>query len=289
MLLSSRQGAGANTPMTHGRYLSLGVSIVLYRTPVSEIECLISEFLQQGAAYIYVVDNSPITFDPFGNWTPPERVLIIRLGRNLGYGGGHNVAIYDSIRRHRFHLVSNPDIRLGPDVLPRLYALMDSRPDIGLAMPEVVGLDGQRHYLCKRSPSPADYVPSWLAPKSWRAKRRAYLEMRDHCYDSELQPECLSGCFMFLRSSVLREIGAFDERFFMYFEDFDLSRRVRQMAGNAYYPEVRVIHEHRSGHRRSLRLLAIFGMSAFRYFGKWGWFESTVSRQGNASVSRAAE
>jgi GT2 family glycosyltransferase len=104
--------------------------------------------------------------------------------------------------------------------------------------------------------------------------------MLDHSYDHELQPECLSGCFMFLRSEVLARIGGFDERFFMYFEDFDLSRRVRKASGTLYYPRVGIVHEHRSGHRRSLRLLRIFATSALLYFNKWGWWESRESRNG---------
>lgn len=264
--------------------LSLGASIVLYRTPVVEIEPLIRELLEQGVTRIYLVDNSPLTFDTFGGWTPPDRVGVVRVGRNLGYGAGHNIAIRDSIRRHRYHLVCNPDIRLFPGVLSSLHAVMESRTEVGLVMPEVVGPDGVRHYLCKRAPSPLDYLPKWLVSESRRGKSRAYLEMRDHDYDSELDPQCLSGCFMFLRSNILERIDAFDERFFMYFEDFDLSRRVRQVARNLYCPLVRVVHEHRSEHRRSLRLLAAFGASAFKYFRKWGWWESAASRDRASSV-----
>lgn len=268
--------------MTAPEVLPLGVSIVLYRTRVEEIEPLLHELLEQGAAIIYLVDNSPPSFEGFGTWTPPPRVILIRVRRNLGYGGGHNIPIWDSVARHRYHLVSNPDIRLGPGVLRALYEVMERRPEVGLVMPAVQGPDGQRHYLCKRAPTPLDYVPSWLAGKSWRAKRRAYFEMRDCSYDEELQPQCLSGCFMFLRGPLLRQLGGFDERFFMYFEDFDLSRRVRQLAQTLYYPRVHVIHEHRSGHRRSLRLLGIFASSALRYFNKWGWWEGRKSRAGGS-------
>lgn len=269
--------------------LSVGVSIVLYKTPVLAVEPLIAQMLDQGAAKVYLIDNSPLAFDTFGSWTPPERVTIIRTGLNLGYGTGHNIAIRDSMRRHRYHLVSNPDIQLGDKVIETLYETMQSRPDVGLIMPEVVGPDGERHYLCKRAPSPLDYLPAWLVSKAWRAKRRAYLEMRDHNYDGELNPQCLSGCFMFLRSAVFQRIEPFDERFFMYFEDFDLSRRIRGVARNLYFPFVRVVHEHRSGHRHSLRLLKVFGMSAFKYFNKWGWWENATSRDGAPQSLRNAE
>lgn len=85
---------------------------------------------------------------------------------------------------------------------------------------------------------------------------------------------------MFMRATVLERLGGFDERFFMYFEDFDLSRRVRRIADTLYYPRAHVIHEHRRGHRRSLRLLGIFAASAWRYFSKWGWWETSDSRDG---------
>lgn len=266
---------------------SLGVSIVLYRTSIAEIAVLVAQLLEQRAARIYLVDNSPLEFDTFGDWVPPERVTIIRTGLNLGYGGGHNIAIEDSIRRYRYHLVSNPDIRLGANVLPSLYAVMESRPEVGLSMPEVVGPDGELHHLCKRSPSPLNYLPAWLTGKARHARRRAHFEMRDCAYDREMDPQCLSGCFMFLRASTLHKVGAFDARYFMYFEDFDLSRRVRQSARNLYYPAVRITHEHRRGHRRSLRLLAIFGLSAWRFFNRWGWFENSASREGRRPASTA--
>lgn len=260
--------------------LSLGVSIVLYQTKIAEIDALVRQLLEQGAGMIYLIDNSPLSFDTFGDWVPPERVRIERVGRNLGYGRGHNLPIRESVRRFRYHLISNPDILLGPGVLKALYNVMELRAEVGLVMPEVRGPDGERHYLCKRAPSPLDYLPSRLTPAAWRAKRRAHFEMRDCSYDEEMHPECLSGCFMFMRASVLERLGGFDDRFFMYFEDFDLSRRVRRIADTLYYPRVQVIHEHRRGHQRSLRLLRIFGMSAFRYFNKWGWWERSESRAG---------
>jgi GT2 family glycosyltransferase len=265
--------------------LSIGVSIVLYRTRVGEIQELIDGLLEQGAAHLYIVDNSPLSFDTFGAWNAPARVSIVRHGRNVGYGSGHNIPMRDSIARHDYHLVCNPDIRLGAGTLPSLFALMQARGDVGLVMPEVVGPDGGRHYLCKRAPSPLNYLPGWLLTRRARERLRHQFEMRDHDYDEEFEVECLSGCFMFLRSAALQRAGVFDERFFMYFEDFDLSRRMRTIGRNLYYPRARIVHEHRSEHRRSLRLLLVFAMSAARYFTKWGWFEARKSRAGLRSTS----
>jgi GT2 family glycosyltransferase len=256
------------------RPLSLGVSIVLYRTPVGEIEGLIEQVLAQGAARIYLVDNSPRSFDTFKGWRPPERVAVIRTGMNLGYGGGHNIAIEDSVLRHEFHLVCNPDITLGPDTLSALVRVLQARPGAGLCMPKVIGTDGQLHYLCKRSPVALDFIATFMSGTRWGARRRADYEMRHRDYASEMRVQCLSGCFMFFRSDVLRRLQGFDDRFFLYFEDFDLSRRASALAQNVYYPGVHVVHAHARAHRHSLRLRYIFMRSALRYFNKWGWFAS---------------
>jgi len=70
---------------------------------------------------------------------------------------------------------------------------------------------------------------------------------------------------------VLAQLGGFDERFFLYFEDFDLSRRAGAIARNLYYPSVSVVHGYSREHRRSLKIRLHFVASAIRYFSKWGW------------------
>ncbi len=263
--------------------LSLGVSIVLYRTPVTAIAHLLDQLLAQGARLIYLIDNSPKEFDTFQDWVPTPRVLVISTRRNLGYGRANNLAIRDSVRRHAYHLVCNPDVFLGPDTLTQLYQLMESRPDIGLCSPRVVGTDGELQRLCKRLPSPVDLVIRRFAPGSWFTAQRAYYEMRDHSYEQPMEVPFLSGCFMFFRSSVLQRLDGFDERYFLYIEDLDLSRRAAGVARNLYVPQVQITHEAHRGAYKSLRLLRYFGVSVLRYFNKWGWFEqSWFGRRGNS-------
>ncbi|MGH8218265.1 MAG: glycosyltransferase [Steroidobacteraceae bacterium] len=251
--------------------LSLGVSIVLYRTRAVSVSPLVRALLDQGAGRVYLIDNSPYEFRAFEGFAASERVTQLTIGRNVGYGRANNLAIRASVRVHAYHLVCNPDIGLPPDSLQRLHAMMESRPDVGLCMPRVVGLDGELQYLCKRSPRPLDYLSGVLPFDRWAARRRARLEMRERCYESEMEVECLSGCFMFFRSSVLAEAGGFDERFFLYFEDFDLSRRARSLARNLYFPAVTIAHGHERAHTKSIKARMHFVMSAARYFNKWGW------------------
>lgn len=266
--------------------LPLGVSIVLYRTHVEVVAPLVHQLLAQGAAHIYLVDNSPPQDDGFAGWVAPARVSVVRTGRNLGYGRGHNLAIRDSVARHRYHLVSNPDIVLGEGTLPTLVEAMNSRPDIGLCMPKVVSPQGAIHHYCKRPPTPFDILINRLAPRTWFRRRRAWFESRDMSYETENLVQCLSGCFMFFRSATLQRVGGFDERFFMYMEDFDLSLRAARVQGNLYFPGATVVHAHQSGHRKSLRLLIVAVTSTIRFFNKWGWIDTAArSRTAHAAGS----
>jgi GT2 family glycosyltransferase len=253
--------------------LSLGVSIVLFRTPVTAIRELLAQLLTQGARLIYLIDNSPKEFDAFENWVPHPRVVAVSTRKNLGYGRANNLAIRDSVRRHRYHLICNPDVSLGPETLPRLERLLESRPDVGLCSPRIVGTDGKLHHLCKRLPSPLDLAIRRFAPATWFASQRAHYEMRDQSYDGPMEAPFLSGCFMFFRSSVLAQLDGFDERYFLYIEDLDLSRRAATVARNLYFPDTQIVHVAGRGAHKSLRLLRYFGVSVLRYFNKWGWFD----------------
>jgi GT2 family glycosyltransferase len=223
-------------------------------------------------ARVYVLDNSPPSFDAFRDWVSDERVSLITGHGNFGYGRANNLAIRESVALHKYHLVCNPDISVHAGAIRTLYELMESRPEVGLCMPRVVGTDGDVQHLCKRSPVPLDYLSRLLPPRSWSQRRRQRMEMLDRSYDQEMEVDCLSGCFMFFRSSVLRALEGFDERFFLYFEDFDLSQRSRRIAVNLYYPGAEVVHVHAREHRRSWRVRLHFIMSAIHYFNKWGWF-----------------
>ena len=82
----------------------------------------------------------------------------------------------------------------------------------------------------------------------------------------------LSGCFMLLRTKAVQEARLFDERFFMYPEDIDLTRRIHQNYLTVFFPHVTIIHNHERGSYKSLKMLWIHIINMCRYFNKWGWF-----------------
>ncbi len=113
-------------------------------------------------------------------------------------------------------------------------------------------------------------------PQRLRAPFAALLadyEMRD-VIDGEhvrLDPPIVSGCFMLFRTSVLRRLGGFDPRYFLYFEDYDLSLRTHEVARIAYVPAVRTTHYGGHAARKGWLHVKLFGASAVRFFNRFGW------------------
>lgn len=139
----------------------LTASIVLYNTPRHQIERVFQSLLDGACVDIlYIIDNSPND-----RWRILEREYEGRMpvryihNENLGYGASHNLAMQEAIERgSTYHVVLNPDIRFGPEVLPSLVAFMDRRLDASYVLPKVVYPDGEVQHLCKLLPTPADLI-----------------------------------------------------------------------------------------------------------------------------------
>jgi hypothetical protein len=81
----------------------------------------------------------------------------------------------------------------------------------------------------------------------------------------------LSGCFLFCRTQALQKVGGFDPRYFLYFEDNDLSRMVRGNATLAFEPRVIIVHYGGGASHKGLAHIRMLGVSAWKYFWKHGW------------------
>jgi GT2 family glycosyltransferase len=207
---------------------------------------------------------------------------------NAGYGAGHNRAIQILAHKSDYHLVMNPDIYFSAEVLERLMAFMDAHPEVGLVMPEILYPDNRLQYLCKLLPTPFDligrrFIPGFMKPLF--KKRFERYEFRDRDYHRTMEVPHLSGCFMMLRTQVFQRVGLFDERFFMYLEDVDYSRRVHVHFKTVYYPRVTVYHQYHKGSYKRWKHLRYHIVSAVKYFNKWGWFLDPQRKAINASCS----
>jgi GT2 family glycosyltransferase len=195
---------------------------------------------------------------------------------NYGFGRGHN-QVLKLAPPSEYFLVLNPDITITPGAIEKMVAYMDEYKDIGLMGAKIINPDGSLQFSCRRRPSffllfARRFLPKWaLKIKAIENLIKDY-EMRDTQYNKILSSiPFLSGCFMLFRRDVLEKVGGFDEKFFLYFEDADITHRVNQVSQTIFFPEAEVIHDWARGNHQNFKLTLIMIKSAFYYFKKWGW------------------
>lgn len=250
----------------------LNVSIVLYNSDWNAVISLTKNLLlSKNVNRIYWIDNSPMSTIELP--IELERVEYRHNTRNIGYGAAHNIAIRESIYDDvPYHLVINPDILLDIESLDTMYQFISQHPEVGSLMPKVLYLDGRLQHLCKLLPTPLDVFSRRFMPKKWFAKRNLQYEMRASGYNRIMNVPYLSGCFMLFRTQALQHVRLFDERFFMYPEDIDLTRRIHRDYLTIYFPHVSIIHTHERSSYKSLKMMWVHIVNMCRYFNKWGWF-----------------
>lgn len=193
---------------------------------------------------------------------------------NRGYGSGHNLAARHG--RSSYHLILNPDVAIQPGALSAGLRYLDDHPGVGLITPKAFDGGGKRQYLCKRYPAVLDLFARGYGSRvagSFFHDRIANYELRGITEDSIVDDvPVASGCFMLMRRQAFDSVGGFDSDFFMYFEDFDLSIRLRQTGWRIIYmPEVKITHYGGMAARKGIKHDSMFYRSALRFFNKHGW------------------
>ena len=251
----------------------ISVSIVLFRTPIAQLRrCISSLNYYNKSIRLFLIDNSP-TDSLRSEISQIYPYKYVHLPHNPGFGTAHNLAIRAAqlIGSH-YHLVINADVSFTTDIISPMMDYMEKNLQIGLLMPKVTYPDGRIQRLCKLVPTPLDFLVRRLAPSGIRASYNERFEMHNSGYDRVMFVPYLSGCFMLLRQSALKEVGLFDERYFMYPEDIDLTRRIAEKYETIFFPSVAIVHEHGAASRKSIRFMLIHAVNTIKYFNKWGWF-----------------
>ena len=231
----------------------LNISIVLYKPNWEEVNPLVEELKKvKNLQHLYLHDNT---------------------NDNIGYGRAHNMEIRKSVAdKIPYHLVMNSDIRVKAEDIDAMCAYMDAHPEVGQLMPKVVSPDGSQQYLAKRLPAPLDVFGRRFLPAAWMEKRNKRYELRDLDLTQPVNAPYLSGCFMLLRTAAVVEAGLFDERYFMYPEDIDLTRTIHRKYITLYNPAWTIVHAHARASYKNKHMLWIHIQNMCRYFNKWGWF-----------------
>jgi GT2 family glycosyltransferase len=197
-----------------------------------------------------VPDPVPLALDglPF-----PAGVLINSVPR--GFGANHNAAFAHCATP--LYCVANPDIRLETDPFPALLEALSAQRDAGVVGPLV------------RNPAGAVEDSARRFPTFGSLGRKLFERRTGPEYPAEGAPrnvDWVAGMFMVFRSDAYRAVGGFDERFFLYYEDVDICRRLRaRHLATVFQPGACVIHDARRASRREPRLMAIHAASALRY------------------------
>ena len=273
--------------------MRVSASMVIYNTDMGEVLHCIECLLRNGIYDIWVVDNSPKATDIYGivgakPMLAKGRLRYIHRGDNPGYGAAHNCAIREAeAEGFEAHLAVNTDIVFEPGVVGRLVEQFECDSEIGQISPRIISPDGTQQYAQRLLPTPYDVFGRRFLPRKMMAgrNRRYMLTERDDAQVADIPYH--QGSFMLFRMEALREVGGFDERYFMYPEDIDITRRIHSKYKTIYYPGVSVVHDHRASSYRSMKMLWVHCRNMIKYFNKWGWWIDMERRRVNRATLEA--
>ncbi|HYU70292.1 MAG TPA: glycosyltransferase family 2 protein [Burkholderiales bacterium] len=194
-----------------------------------------------------------LPFDPTRFAFP---VRLLSNAKPQGFGANHNAAFRKCKAKH--FCVMNPDIRLEDDPFPALLACLED-PQAGIVAPLIRNQAGTIEDSARNFPTPWGILKKAL---------RASPEIEYPVGGAELlYPDWVAGMFMLVSSGVFADIGGFDERYFLYYEDADLCARLARGGRRVVLcPGAIVIHEARRQSRRNLRYLRWHLLSMLRFF-----------------------
>lgn len=228
--------------MTH-----LLISIINYNGQESTIACLKSldqQIYKNITIDVVVIDNAsdkPFTLDTihFSN----IKCRVIHSNENKGFSGGHNIGIGMGIEQKAdYILVMNNDTIADKHLISSLVRSLEDNPSTAMVSPKIYFSKGSEFHHDRYKENELGKV-LWFAGgiMDWDnvyGKHKGVDEVDNGQFDTNTQTDFVSGCCMLIRSSVLQKVGYFDEKYFLYYEDTDLSERVKR-AGYAlqYQPK----------------------------------------------------
>ncbi len=236
-----------------------------------ELETAVTSMLKYTAPLdfkLYIVDNNSQdgTADYIRSAFP--QVSVICNGINAGFGAAHNLML-DKIDS-KYHFVINPDVEMRSNVIGDMCAFMETHPEAGASSPKICFPDGRLQILARKNPKIKYLLASRFAKSREESKLVREYCMLDENISGPIMVENASGCFLCFKTEVFKKLNGFDERYFMYFEDYDILRRLNKIAKLYYLPDVVVYHEWGRDSSKNKKLLQIHIISALKYFARWG-------------------
>jgi len=194
---------------------------------------------------------------------------------NPGYGRAVNRLLVRLGELPPYIGVLNTDLSWQEGTFEQLLGWLQQHSQVSLAVPQILDGSGSPQQLCKQHPTVLGlfsrrFLPGWLKP-TWLKRYDRWYVMAEQDYQEVFEAPYLSGCCMLIRSEAFRSAGGFDERYFLYLEDADITRTLARDGQCVHLPIAGVVHGWGRGNYRNLRLMAVNLSSAWHYFRKWGW------------------
>ncbi|MBO4467971.1 MAG: glycosyltransferase family 2 protein, partial [Clostridia bacterium] len=206
---------------------------------------------------LYVFDNGS-TDDTVDLIKKLDGVSVIENGKNIGFGAAHNLALKQD--PGEYHFVINPDITVNGDLLSDMVDYLEQNEDVVMAMPKILNVDGSEQKLPKEIPT---FKRLFLGRLSKKVRNEYVWADKEIKVPTEI--DFCSGCFFGIKTCVFKELGGFDERYFMYLEDADLTLRAKKHGRVLILPQFCVTHKWERTSAKKLKYLLIHISSCFKF------------------------
>jgi len=232
---------------------------------------------------LYVVDNGStdgtaelLTEKFVNNPLYDGNFFLMKTGANIGFGAAHNkmLDVMRSDFQSDYHCVVNPDVVIEDDIIEKMVTFMENpaNADVLQLSPRICFPDGRDQILGKRTPHFIYLLSSRLRRGNEPSRLLRRYAMLDEDYTKPFPIKNATGCFMFFRSATFKEVGGFDERYFMYFEDCDITREINRRGRVLFFPDAVVYHVWARDSKRNFKLKKIHIESCLKFYLKWRIF-----------------
>jgi len=255
---------------------AISITTVLYNNQVEAVQKLVKNILMATKGFeqvdYYLVNNSidnKVLTNYLNGLDRKHSVHVITPSENKGFGAGNNLVI--PILRSDYHLLVNPDVFVkSSNEIINMVHFMDTHKEYGLLSPLIKFPNGEVQHLLKRESTVLDMVLRFTGLPFFSKRKERFVNLPDG-YRSLHEASNVPGSFMLFRTNIFRDIRGFDERYFLYMEDSDITKKVNAVSKTIFYPNACVYHEWQRENKKSVHGVVQMMSSTIKYFNKWGW------------------
>ena len=254
------------------KIFDITTSIVLYKEDLNELSRTIDCFLKTPLKKkLFLIDNTPTK--EFEGVFRHKEIEYIPVGKNIGFGPGHNLVLSRIKNQSNYHLILNPDVSFNTSVIPNLMAKLDRHEVVSMIAPKVLFPNGEFQNSCRRYPKIIELLArrfTFLAPLVPATLRKGnYIDIN---LETSFFADYITGCFHLYKTDDFVELNGFDERYFLYMEDVDICRKIEKLdKKKLYFPKEEITHVLKQGSLKQKKLFFHHIFSAIKYFLKWGF------------------